>query len=212
MRFGMPNTKLRNPDDPFLAPIEDPTDPAMQQVYAMQRARVGKVFTLAKVLHARLPVTFAQFFGNIPMLDQQLALPAETTLLIREQVARINVCLFCIDSVRAATIRASMNQAKFDALEDYPTSPLFTAAERAALDYVTELTRDGKVDPSTFDRMAEHFSEREICDIVFVVASEHLFNVLSNALNVRSDMICDIARKRSADGIPPSAGPSHGAG
>ncbi len=32
-----------------------------------------------------------------------------------------------------------MNEAKFDALEDYATSPLFNDAERAALGYVTEL-------------------------------------------------------------------------
>ncbi len=196
MAFGMPTTELRDPDAPFLAPIEDPSDPAMQQIYAMQQARFGKVFTLAKVLHARLPVAFAEFFGTIPMLDKQLALPAEMVLLIRERVARINVCLFCIDSVRAATIRASMDQAKFDALEEYSTSPLFSAAERAALDYVTRLTLDRKVGPSTFDAMAKHFSEREICDIIFVVATEQLFNVLSNSLNVRSDMICDIAKKQ----------------
>ncbi len=208
----MPNPELRNPDDPFLAPIEDPTDPALQQLYATLQARVGKVFTLAKVLHARLPGAFAQFFGSIPMLDAQLALPAVTVLLIREQVARMNVCLFCIDSVRAATIRASMNQAKFDALGDYRTSPLFSAAERAVLDYVTELTRDRRVDPSTFDRMAEHISEREICDVVYVVASEHLFNVLSNALNVRSDMICDIARKAKTGEVPVSVASSQAPG
>jgi Phospholipid methyltransferase len=34
-----------------------------------------------------------------------------------------------------------MNEAKFDALEQYRTSELFTDAERAALDYVTELTK-----------------------------------------------------------------------
>jgi hypothetical protein len=36
----------------------------------------------------------------------------------------------------------SMNQAKFDALEQYNTSPLFSVAERDALDYVTELTKN----------------------------------------------------------------------
>jgi len=37
----------------------------------------------------------------------------------------LNVCLFCMDIARAFTIQASMNQAKFDALEQYRTSPLF---------------------------------------------------------------------------------------
>src|SRR5574340_196063 len=95
--FDMPTTELRNPDDPFLAPIEDPRDPAIRQIYDMQEARFGKVLTMAKVLHARLPLPFALYFGSALALDTQLVLPAETALLIRERVARMNVCLFCID-------------------------------------------------------------------------------------------------------------------
>ncbi len=168
----------------------------MRQIYAAQRARLGKTFTSAKVLLARLPPEFAQFYGKSPELDKKLKLSPETALLIRERVARINVCLFCIDSVRAVSILASMNQAKFDALEEYGTSPLFTDAERVALDYVTQLTSSKNVDPATFERMTEHYSEREICEIVYLVASEHLFNLSNIGLNIHSDMICDIAKKR----------------
>ncbi len=186
----------RNPDDPFLAPIEDPQDPIMREIYASQEARLGKTFTSAKVLLARLPPGFAQFYGKSPELDRELKLSQETALLIRERVARLNVCLFCIDSVRAVSIQASMNQAKFDALEEYNTSPLFTDAERAALDYVTQLTRGKRVDPAAFDRVANYYSEREVCEIVYLVASEHLFNLSNIGLNIRSDMICDIVKKR----------------
>ena len=186
----------RNPDDPFLTPIEDPEDPIMRQIYAAQEARLGKTFTSAKVFQARLPPEFAQFYGKSPELDKELTLSSETALLIRERVARINVCLFCIDSVRAVSILASMDQAKFDALEEYGTSPLFTNAERAALDYVTQLTRSKTVDPATFDRMTNYYSERQICEIVYLVASEHLFNLTNIGLNIHSDMICDIAKRR----------------
>ncbi len=117
-------------------------------------------------------------------------------LLIRHQVARINICLFCIDIARSFTIKASMNEAKFDALEQYRTSELFTETERAALDYVTELTKEKKVDPDTFARMSRHYSEREICEIVWLVASEHLYNMTNIGLNIHSDMLCDISRKR----------------
>ncbi|HEY3913301.1 MAG TPA: hypothetical protein VGN61_02345 [Verrucomicrobiae bacterium] len=68
-----------------------------------------------------------------------------------------------MDIGRMFTIRASMNQARFDALGEYATSSLFTAAQKAALDYVTELTREKKADPDMFARLARHFSEREIC-------------------------------------------------
>jgi alkylhydroperoxidase family enzyme len=94
------------------------------------------------------------------------------------------------------TIKASMNQAKFDALEQYRTSALFTDAERAALDYATELTTDKKVNPETFARMARHYSERELCEIVWLVASEHVYNITNLGLNIHSDMLCDISRRK----------------
>src|SRR5215831_17949380 len=118
--------------------------------YYFTRRQFGKVLTPLKVHSARLPAAFALFYGKIGRLDKKLQLPAETVLLIREQVARINVCLFCIDIGRSFTIKASMNQAKFDALEQYRTSPLFSEAERASLDYVTELTKTKSVSPETF--------------------------------------------------------------
>ena len=191
-----PPATLPDPDTPFLAPIEDPTDPTLKQVFDRMRSNFGKVLTPATVHSARLPAAFLQFYQRTNELDQELTLPAETALLIRQQVARINVCEFCIDASRAATIMASMDQAKFDALDDYRRSPLFTDRERALLDYVTELTTQKKVRPTTFARLAEHFSEREICEVVYLVASEHLYNMTNIALNVRSDMICDAVKDR----------------
>jgi hypothetical protein len=61
---------------------------------------------------------------------------------------------------------------------------------------VTALTKDKKVDPDTFARLARHHSERAICEIVWLVASEHLYNMTNIGLNIHSDMLCDIGRKR----------------
>ena len=180
----------------FLSPIEKPKGLMMKLAYFLTRRQFGKVLTPIKVHSARLPLGFGMFYGKISTLDKKLQLPPETVMLIREQVARINVCLFCIDIGRSFTIKASMNQAKFDALEQYRISPLFSEAERAALDYVTELTRDKKVNPDTFARMANHFSERAICEIVWLVASEHVYNMTNIGLNIHSDMLCDLARKK----------------
>jgi alkylhydroperoxidase family enzyme len=180
-------------DEPFLPPIERPRSLMLRLVYSMSRRQFGKVMTPLKVFVARMPLAFGRFTGKIGQLDKKLTLPRETVMLLREQVARINVCLFCIDIGRAFTIKASMNQAKFDALEHYATSPLFTDADLAALDYVTALTRDKKVDPATFSRLARFYSERQICEIVWLVASEHFYNITNIGLNIHSDMLCDLA-------------------
>lgn len=95
-------------------------------------------------------------------------------------------------------IKSRMNEAKFDALEDYATSPLFSEAERALLDYVTELTRDKNVNPETFARLRKHYSERAICEIVWLVASEHFYNMTNIGLNIHSDMLCDLAKAKKS--------------
>jgi len=182
----------------FLPPIEKPQGLIMKLAYYFTRREFGKVLTPLKVHSARLPAAFGLFYTKIASLDKKLTLSPETALLIREQVARINVCEFCMDIGRQSTINASMNEAKFDALDQYRTSALFTDAEHAALDYVTELTKDKKVDPDTFARLSTHYSERQICEIVWLVASEHLYNMTNIGLNIHSDMLCDDNRKKRA--------------
>src|SRR6185437_6046498 len=174
--------------DTFLAPIEHPKSVIVRMAYAMARRQFGKVPTPVKVVYSRMPAAFGMFVGKISKLDKKLELPDETAMLIREEVAHINICEFCMDIGRSFVVKARMNEAKFDVLPEYKTSPLFSEAERAALDYVTE---------ETFERLRRHYSERAICEIVWLVASEHFYNITNLGLNIHSDMLCDLARKGS---------------
>ena len=179
----------------LLPPIEQPRGIIMKLAYYFMRKGFGKVPTPIKVHSARLPAAFGLFYGKIGQLDKKLTLPRELVFLIRERVAQINVCTFCMDIGRAFVIKESMNEAKFDMLDQYRTSPLFSDAERAALDYVAELTMNKKVSPEAFARLTQYYSEREICEIVWLVASEHVDNMTNLGLNIHSDMLCDLSRK-----------------
>ena len=180
----------------FLVPIEKPQGLLTKLAYASTRRQFGKVLTPVKVVYSRLPVAFGLFVSKIAKLDKKLELPPETAMLVRERVARLNVCEFCIDIGRYFAIQSGMNEAKFDALNDYATSALFSEAERALLDYVTELTRDKNVKPETFARLAKHYSERAICEIVWLVSSEHFYNMTNIGLNIHSDMLCDMSKAK----------------
>ena len=184
-------------DTPFLTPIEKPKGLLWKLVYYFTRKRFGKVLTPLKVMAARLPLSFGSFSGKIGQLDKKLQLPDETVMLIREQVARINVCYFCMDIGRSQTIMASMDQAKFDALNDYQTSELFNAKEKALLDFVTRLARDRKMERELFDKLASHYDERAICEVVWIVATEFYYNIGNIGLNIHSDMLCDIAKRKA---------------
>jgi hypothetical protein len=181
----------------FLAPIEKPKGLMMKLVYYLVKRQLGKVITPVKVASARMPIAFGMWGAKIYELDKKMVLSKEMIFIIRHQVSRINVCAFCMDIGRYKAMKELMNEEKFNAISEYKSSLLYTDAERSALDYVTELTKDKNVHPETFSRLATHYSEREICEIVFLVASEHVSNMTNIGLNIRSDMLCDISKKKS---------------
>jgi alkylhydroperoxidase family enzyme len=173
---------------PYLAPIERPKNLLVKLAYWFTRRQFGKVMGPLAVFSARMPWAFTSFSMKIGSLDKKLVLAHDTAILVREQVASINGCLFCQDAARWAALRESMDRkSKLDALTEYASSPLFTDPERAALDYASELTRDKYVSPETFRRLRSFYSEREICDIVWLVASEHLWNMSNIGLGIGSD-------------------------
>jgi hypothetical protein len=173
----------------YLAPVENPRGLMLKMVYFFTRRQFGKVATPIAVFSARMPAAFLSFYGKVSRLDKKLQLPAPTAALIREHAARWY-----------AMKKSPDNLPRFDALPQYRTSPLFTEAERAALDYATELTSNKQVDPGTFARLRGFYSEREICDIVWLVASEHLYNISNIGLNIGSDGLCRLS--------PPLASPA----
>jgi alkylhydroperoxidase family enzyme len=143
-----------------------------------------------------MPPAFGMYFAKIEQLDKKLKIPLATNLLIRHQVARLNNCSFCVDQQRWGLVKWSIDPAKFDALDQFRTSRLFTDAERAALEYATELTKEKKVKPETFDRLAKHFSEEGVCEILWFVATEHLLNITNLGLNIPSDELYELIRTR----------------
>jgi len=182
--------------DTFLPPIEKPASLIMKLVFYFTKRQFGKVLAPLTVFSARLPSAFGMFYGKAYQLDKKMKLPAELAMLIRQKVSQINICSFCMDSGRFYFIKNKMNEAKFDALENYNSSQLFSEAEKAAFDYATELTKDKKVNPETFAQLKGYYSESEICEIVFLIASEHLSNLTNIGLNIHSDMLCDISKKK----------------
>jgi len=194
----------------FLAPVERPKNLLMKLFYAFFQSSFGKVITPLKVHSARMPVSFFLHYIKTYSLEKKLKVGEETALLVREMVSRQNGCLFCMDAHRFATVAMKGLKEcrdKLEALIEYQSSPLFSEAERTMLDYVCELTRKKKVEPETFARMGSYWTEREICEIVWLVATEHMNSMTNLGLNIHSDMLCDLALKnRKANRSEKSAG------
>ncbi len=176
----------------YLAPVAKPKGLMLKLGYAYTRRQFGQVPGPLSVFCARMPRAFTSFYMKAGKLEKKLKLAPQTAVLIRERVASANACGFCMDANRWSAInKAGVDAVKLAAVADYQTSPLFSAAERAALAFAAELTEDRHVSPDTFAELARHYSEREICDIVFLVASEHLYNINNIGLNIGSAGMCE---------------------
>jgi hypothetical protein len=66
------------------------------------------------------------------------------------QASRANGCSFCEDLALATAVRKQIGTERFLALEEFQTSGLFTARERAGLAFTAEAVRDRHVSDATF--------------------------------------------------------------
>ena len=179
-----------------LTPIER-SGPLMRLAGWMMRRQFGKSLTPWQVIFTRLPravpAQLAVYWG----LDKGLPLAPDLQLLLQSHVASLNGCNFCIDIGRAmATYRGAALE-KMGAVANWRTSPLFDAAERAALAYVEEATRTKRASDATFAELRAHFDDRQIVAITWLNAIENYFNLLNGPLEIESDGLCAIAERRT---------------
>jgi alkylhydroperoxidase family enzyme len=182
----------------YLPPIEKPKGLMLKLLYRFLGRQFGKVPSWLSVFSARMPLGFTTWMGKVYKLNQKLKIPVDTVMLVRAQVDGINGCTWCADAGRWYAMKnAPHNLPKLDALNAYRTSPLFSDKERAALDFATELTEQKHVSPKTFAALSGHYSEREICEIVWLVSSNHLFNINNLGLGIGSDGFCELTPHRA---------------
>ena len=180
---------------PYLAPIDRPKGLTLKILYWFTRRQFGKIPGWLAVFSARMPLTFTTWMGKVYKLNKKLVLSPDTVALVRARVDNINVCTYCMDAGRWYAInKAPHNVPKLDAVNEYQTSPLFSDKERAALDFATELTEHKHVSSDTFETLSRHYSEREICEINWLVSTNHLFNMNNLGLGIGSDGLCEINR------------------
>jgi alkylhydroperoxidase family enzyme len=83
--------------------------------------------------------------------------------------------------------RLGISTEKIEALQDYATSPLFTDAEKVALEYadaMTDTQRD--VDDELFARMRRHYDDDTIAEVTMIIAWENASSRFNRAFRIPS--------------------------
>lgn len=101
--------------------------------------------------------------------------------MVEIRVSQLNGCAFCLDMhVKEATIHGE-NPLRLHHIHIWRESPLFNEKERAALEWAEVVTKLGEqgVSDEIFERIAIQFSEKELSDLTFAIASINAWNRLA---------------------------------
>src|SRR5215469_16769382 len=92
-----------------------------------------------------------------------------------------------MDSKAAVGSRLGVATDKIEALDDYASSPLFTEAEKVALEYadaMTDTQRD--VDDGLFARLQKHYDDDTIAEMTMTIAWENASSRFNRAFRIPS--------------------------
>ncbi|MCP3773686.1 carboxymuconolactone decarboxylase family protein [Paenibacillus sp. MZ04-78.2] len=101
--------------------------------------------------------------------------------LIKIRASQMNGCAFCLDMHTQALLKAGGNEHRIHLISVWRESPFFTEAERAALELTEAVTliSDGGVPQSLYERVREHFDEKQYVTLIMAIVTINGWNRLA---------------------------------
>ncbi|MBO2465602.1 carboxymuconolactone decarboxylase family protein [Actinomadura violacea] len=98
--------------------------------------------------------------------------------LVRIRASQINGCTLCLSIHTRVALTAGERQERLQSVAAWRTSPLFTDAERAALELAEAMTliTDAGVPDEVFAAAREHFDETRLTHLLWTIAAINAWN------------------------------------
>lgn len=109
-------------------------------------------------------------------------LPTTTQELVRIRASQMNGCAFCLDMHTKDAVAAGETMLRLSLVATWREAPVFTAAERAALELTEQGTRiadGGHVTDAVWAAAAEHYDEEQLTALTAQIAVINAFNKLN---------------------------------
>jgi AhpD family alkylhydroperoxidase len=100
--------------------------------------------------------------------------------LMKMRASQINGCAYCLDMHTKDALAAGETAQRLFLLDAWREAPLYSARERAALEWTEALTilHQDHVPDAAFAAVREHFSEEEVVDLSLAVVAINGWNRL----------------------------------
>jgi uncharacterized peroxidase-related enzyme len=155
---------------PRLEPL--PPDAGLDDVFARFNC-VGAIIPNAMLIMQRRPKivrAYVQMMGAVA--DPETSeVDVGFKRLIAHVASRAAGCRYCMSHTAALALNSKVDDAKLEAVWEYSTSPLYTEAERIALDVALAAgVVPNRVTDEMFAKLREHWSDGQIVEIVAMIS------------------------------------------
>lgn len=155
--------------------------PVAQRVVAER----GSLLHLYRMLLHSPPLADG-WLSYLTAVRQKLELPGAIRELVIMRVAALNGASYEADQHAPIALREGVLQAQLDTLEDWERSEGFPPAWQAALALTDAMTRDVQVSDSVFNAAHAHFGERQLVELVGIIAAYNMVSRFLEALQIHS--------------------------
>ena len=111
---------------------------------------------------------------------KECGIPHSLIELIKTRASQINKCGYCLDMHHKDALHAGESFDRLYLLPAWEESPVFSDAEKAALNLTDVLTTISDVSPEMIDhayeRAAKHFSKQEVANLVLAICQINSWN------------------------------------
>jgi uncharacterized peroxidase-related enzyme len=166
---------------PRIEPL--PPDPALREQFEATRKSLGFVPNSLLIMQRKpkMVKAFAQMSAAI--WDPESKVDRGFKRLVAHVASRAAGCQYCMAHTASGAIRFGIDEKKFAAVWDYQTSPLYSEAERVALDFALSAAAvPNAVTDEIFAEMRKHWTEEQILEIVGVIAQFGFLNRWNDTL------------------------------
>ena len=154
-----------------IEPLPKDADPGLAEAFAQYEKSLGFVPNSVLIMQRRPKMVKALAQLAASVWDPASAVDRGFKRLLAHFASRAAGCQYCMAHTAGGAARLGVDEKKLDALWDYRTSPLFSEAERLALDFALAAgTVPNEVTDEMFAAMRRHWSDDQMVEIVGVIA------------------------------------------
>jgi uncharacterized peroxidase-related enzyme len=160
-----------------LTPLAADANPDLQESFGQYAKLLGYVPNSVLIMQhkPKMVKALAQLAQSV--WDPASTVPLGFKRLVAYMASRKHGCNYSMAHAAEAAHRGGIDDAKLDAVIDYATSPLYSEAERAALDFaVAAAAQPNAVTDELMARLKRHWSDAQIVELAGAVALNGFLN------------------------------------